>query len=360
MNLSGNSMDVAALRVREVFASQRAAFQADPYPLADRRRERIKALKRQISRYQDVLADAMSKDFGFRAPAESKMLDLLGSMLEANHAIAHLKRWMKPSRRATEWLFLTNSLSVTYQPKGVVGVIVPWNFPIYLAVGPLIAALAAGNRVMIKMSEITPATNAALTRLLGEIFREDEVAVTGEELTDPNVFTSLPFDHIVFTGSPNVGKVVMRTASENLTPVTLELGGKSPAIVMRDYPLADAAKRITHGKTTNCGQICVSPDYALVPRESVGDFVTAVRSCFLKMFGSDVGDSPDYSWIVNDRHCARVSGLLADAREKGATVVPCADYDVSRNSRQMPLHIVTGCTSEMRIMKEESSVRSCR
>src|SRR6478672_5135018 len=136
MNLSGISMDVAALRVREVFASQRAAFEADPYPLADRRREKIKALKRQISRYQDVLADAMSTDFGFRAPAESKMLDLLGSMLEADHAIAHLKSWMKPSRRATELLFLTNSLAVTYQPKGVVGVIVPWNFPIYLAVGP--------------------------------------------------------------------------------------------------------------------------------------------------------------------------------------------------------------------------------
>src|SRR5882762_783611 len=289
MNLSGNSMDVAALRVARVFAAQRAAFDADPYPSAAHRRVNIKALKRQISRYQDVLADAMSRDFGFRAPTESKMLDLLGSTLEVNHAVAHLKRWMKPSRRATELLFLTNNLSVTYQPKGVVGVIVPWNFPIYLAVGPLIAALAAGNRVMIKMSEITPATNGALKRLLGEIFQEDEVAVTGEELTDPNVFTSLPFDHIVFTGSPNVGKVVMRTASENLTPVTLELGGKSPAIVMRDYPLADAAKRITHGKTTNCGQICVSPDYALVPRERVNDFVAEVKSNSLKMGASDPG-----------------------------------------------------------------------
>src|SRR5258708_20169895 len=148
----------------------------------------------------------------------------------------------------------------------------------------------------------------------------------------------------------------MRAASENLTQVTLELGGKSPAIVMRDYPLADAAKRITHGKTTNCGQICVSPDYALVPRENVGDFVTAVRSCFLKMFGSDVSDSPDYSWIVNDRHCARVSGLLADAREKAATVVPCADYDVSPNSRQMPLHIVTNSTSKIPIMNDELSL----
>jgi coniferyl-aldehyde dehydrogenase len=214
MNSSANPMDGAALRVKKVFAAQRAAFEVDPYPLAARRRASIKALKRQVSRYQDVLADAMSRDFGFRAPTESKMLDLLGSTLEANHAIAHLKRWMKPSRRTTELLFLSNSLSVTYQPKGVVGVIVPWNFPIYLAVGPLIAALAAGNRVMIKMSEITPATNAALTRLLSEIFEENEVAVVGEELTDPNVFTALPFNHIVFTGSPGIGKIVMRAAAE--------------------------------------------------------------------------------------------------------------------------------------------------
>ena len=280
------------------------------------------------------------------------MLDLLGSTLEANHAIAHLKRWMRPSRRATELLFLSNSLSVTYQPKGVVGIIVPWNFPVYLAVGPLIAALAAGNRVMIKMSEITPATNAELTRMLGEVFQENEVAVAGEELADPNVFTALPFNHIIFTGSPGIGKIVMRTASESLTPVTLELGGKSPAVVMRDYPLADAAKRIVHGKTANCGQICVSPDYALVPREQVNDFVAEVKSNSLKMRGSDFGGN-DHTWIVNDRHCVRVNGLLSDAREKGATVIPCADYDVGRNARRMPLHVITNCTAEMRIMNEE-------
>src|SRR5258705_755929 len=352
MNLSGNSMDGAALRVREVFASQRAAFEADPYPLADRRREKIKALKRQISRYQDVLAEAMSKDFGFRAPAESKMLDLLGSMLEANHATAHLKRWMKPRRRATELLFLTNSLSVTYQPKGVVGVIVPWNFPIYLAVGPLIAALAAGNRVMIKMSEITPATNAELTRMLGEIFQEDEVAVVGAELADPNACTALPFNPIIFTGSPGIGKIVMRSASESLTPVTLELGGKSPALVLRDYPLADAAKRITHGKTANCEQICVSPDYALIPRQRVNDFFAEVKSNSQKMSGSDPGGN-EHTWSVSDRHCARLNGLLSDAREKGATVISCSDYDVGRNARRMPLHVITNCTAEMRIMNEE-------
>src|SRR5438552_546457 len=352
MNSPENLVDSAALRVARIFAAQRLAFGADPYPSAAHRRDNIKALKRQISRYQDVLADAMSRDFGFRPPTESKMLDLLGSMLEASHAIAHLKRWMKPSRRAAELLFLSNSLSVTYQPKGVVGIIVPWNFPVYLAVGPLIAALAAGNRVMIKMSEITPATNAELTRMLGEIFQEDEVAVVGAELADPNAFTALPFNHIIFTGSPGIGKIVMRTASENLTPVTLELGGKSPALVMRDYPLADAAKRIAHGKTANCGQICVSPDYALIPRERVNDFVAEVKSSSLKMGASDPGGN-EHTWIVNDRHCARVNGVLADAKQKGATVIACSDYDVGRNARRMPLHVITNCTAEMRIMNEE-------
>jgi hypothetical protein len=204
------------------------------------------------------LADAMSQDFGYRAPAESKMLDILGSTLEINHALRHLGRWMKPRRRSTELLFLSNRLRVTYQPKGVVGVIVPWNFPIYLALGPLAAALAAGNRVMIKMPEVTPATNACLRRLLAEAFAEDQVAVVGEELLDPNAFTSLPFNHIVFTGSPAVGRIVMRTAAEHLTPVTLELGGKSPAVVLpvrRRQPkrprASPTARRPTAGRSAS-------------------------------------------------------------------------------------------------------------
>lgn len=343
----------AAARVLRLFAAQRAAFQAEPYPAAEARRAKIRALKKQISRYQDVLAEAMNQDFGHRTPSESKMLDLLGATLEANHAIAHLRRWVKPSRRATELLYFSNSLQVTYQPKGVVGVIVPWNFPIYLAIGPLIAALSAGNRVMIKMPELTPATNAALERMLGEIFGEDEVALVGEELQDPGAFTALPFNHIVFTGSPAVGKIVMRTAADNLTPVTLELGGKSPAVVTRHYPLADAAKRITHGKVVNCGQICVSPDYALVPKECVDDFVAAARTSFTRLYGTMADAGRDYTWVINDRHLARIGELLADARARGATVIPCAEYDVARDGRKMPLHIVTHCSAEMRIMKEE-------
>ncbi len=347
------SDDDAAARVARLFAAQRAAFQSAPYPSASERISKLKALKKQIGRYQDALAEAMSDDFGFRSAAESKMLDLLGATLEVNHAIAHIKRWMKPSRRATELLFFSNSVQVTYQPKGVVGIIVPWNFPIYLALGPLIAALAAGNRVMIKMSEITPATNAVLARLLGEIFSEEEVALVGEELLEHRVFTALPFNHLVFTGSPAVGRIVMRTAAENLTPVTLELGGKSPAVVTRHYPLADAAQRITHGKAINCGQVCTSPDYALVPRECVDEFVTNVLASFSAMFGDKVSGNPDYTWMVNDRHLARLQELLADARAKGATVIPCAAFDAARDGRQMPLHVVTGCTADMRIMQEE-------
>jgi coniferyl-aldehyde dehydrogenase len=343
----------AVHRVRRLFAAQQAAFRAEPYPSAKSRRDKLKALKQQISRYQNVIAQATSQDFGFRSASETKILDLVGVVLQANHAISHLSGWMAPSRRSVEWIFLTNTLRVNYQPKGVVGVIVPWNFPIYLALGPLVAALAAGNRVMIKMSEFTPATNAVLARLLGEIYRDDEVALVGEELADPAAFTALPFDHIVFTGSPRVGRIVMKSAAENLTPVTLELGGKSPAVVLRDYPLADAAKRIAHGKSVNGAQICVSPDYALVPREGVDAFVASAKASFERFFGAKFSDSPDYTWVVNDSHLARISALLRDARSKGATVIPCTDYSADADGRRIPLHIVLNCTDDMRIMREE-------
>ncbi|MBS0441026.1 MAG: coniferyl aldehyde dehydrogenase [Proteobacteria bacterium] len=334
----------------ETFAAQQRAFARQPCPAAGQRREQLRALKRQLHRYQDLLADAMSRDFGFRAPAESKMLDILGSTLAINHAISHLGRWMRPSRRRTELLFLSNRLRVSYQPKGVVGIIVPWNFPLYLALGPLATALAAGNRAMLKMPEATPATNAVLRRMLAEAFPEDQVAVIGEELADPNDFTALPFDHIVFTGSPAVGRIVMRAAAEHLTPLTLELGGKSPAVVLRGYPIAEAATRIAHGKATNAGQICVSPDYALVPRDQLEAFVEQVRAAFARSFGARVVGNPDYTAQVNERHHARIVALLDDARAKGARVLACAE---GGTARQMPLHIVTGVSADMRLAREE-------
>lgn len=284
----------------------------------------------------------------YRSPSESKMFDLLGSTLEINHLISHVGQWMKPSRRSTELLFKTNSLKVTYQPKGVVGVIVPWNFPIYLAVGPLAAALAAGNRVMIKMAEATPRTCETLHRMVSEVFTEDEVAVFGSLQGAANAFTSLPFNHIVFTGSPAVGRIVMETASKNLVPVTLELGGKSPAVVSRSFPIDEAARRIVHGKGSNCGQICVAPDHAVVPRERVDAFVEAAIASFRALFPKS-----DYTSVVNDRQFARLQAMLHDATAKGAKIIPCGPYDSHRDGRRLPLHIAVNCTPDMTLMQEE-------
>lgn len=343
-----NGSDDIAERMRRVFALQKAAFAADPYPTATQRKERLRKLKTQISRYQDVLAQAMSDDFGYRSPSESKMFDLLSSTLEINHLISHVGRWMKPSRRSTELLFKTNSLKVTYQPKGVVGVIVPWNFPIYLAIGPLAAALAAGNRVMIKMAEASARTCETLHRMISEVFDEDEVAVFGSLKGAANEFTSLPFNHIVFTGSPSVGRIVMETAAKNLVPVTLELGGKSPAVVSRNFPIDEAARRIVHGKGSNCGQICVAPDHAVVPRERVDAFVEAAVANFRTLF-----PKADYTSVVNDRQFARLQAMLDDAAAKGAKIIPCAPYDPDRDGRRLPLHVVVNCTPDMVLMQEE-------
>ena len=337
-------------RVLRLFASQQQACADAPYPAVAQRRTDLRALRRQLHRYRDLLTTALNADFGTRSVAESEMLDLLGSTLEINHAISHLGKWSKPRRRTPELLFMSNSLQVMYQPKGVVGVIVPWNFPVYLALGPLTAALAAGNRVMIKMSELTPATNAVVRTMLGEIFAEEQVAVCGEELSDPAVFSSLAFDHLIFTGSPAVGRVVMRAAAASLTPVTLELGGKSPALVLPDYSMADAAQRIAHGKASNAGQICVAPDYALVPRAQVDIFVKHVQAAFRGFYQGEAAGNGDYTSVISEKHYERLLALLEDARSKGARVTACGELGTGR---QLPLHIVTGCTPAMALMQEE-------
>ena len=331
-------------RLTDLFAAQRAAFALERQPPAAVRRERLLALRRQLQRWQDRLAQAMSSDFGFRPADESKMLDLLSTVLDIDHTLAHLRRWMRPARRRTELLFAGNRLRVHYQPKGVVGIIVPWNFPVYLALGPLVAALAAGNRVMLKMSEATPATNAALRAMLAQVFAEDLVALIGEELQDPNAFTALPFDHIVFTGSTAVGRTVMRTAAQNLTPVTLELGGKSPALLTRNFPVADAARRIAHGKWSNAGQVCVAPDYALVPREQLAPFIEGLKAAWAHFGGGRAA-------IVNERHWQRLQALLEDARAKGAVI---EEIGVREDApRQMPLAVITNARPDMRVMQEE-------
>jgi coniferyl-aldehyde dehydrogenase len=341
--------NLAAPGLDAVFAQQRKAARSQPYPSYAQRCRDLRALRTALSAYQDELAAAMSADFGRRSEFECKMLDVMGPALQIDHALAHLRRWMAPQRRAVDWLFLGNGACVLYQPKGMVGVIAAWNFPVIESVGPLVTALAAGNRVMIKMSEYSPRCTEVLRKLLGEIYPLDQVAVLGGDVESGRAFSALAFDHIVFTGSPEVGRQIMRAASANLTPVTLELGGKSPAIVARSADIAAAGASIAHGKAFNSGQACVAPDYALVDPAQIDAFVRAAKAAFSQMYPDPASD-PQYTMMASDRHADRVRSLLDDAQAKGGTIHACVGGD---GSRVIPLHIVTGATSAMRIMQEE-------
>jgi coniferyl-aldehyde dehydrogenase len=330
-----------------ILARQHAACSARPFPSLAERRATLQRLRAAIRKHAALLAEAAQGDFGARAPAETMMTDVLPTVLHINHLLRGVRRWMKPSRRHTEWLFLTNRAYVMYQPKGVVGVIAPWNFPVYLSLGPLATALAAGNRCMIKTSEFAPRTSGALRALLAEVFHEDEVAVVEGDADMARCFSALPFDHMIFTGSPEVGRHVMRAAADNLTPVTLELGGKSPAVISRGADLAVAARRIAHGKTLNAGQVCVAPDYALVPAEQADAFADAVLAAAARQHPHG---SNDYTSLIHERGYRRQRALLDDARALGARVLSCPMPD---GGRRLPLHVVLGVTPEMRIAREE-------
>ncbi|WP_321882387.1 aldehyde dehydrogenase family protein [Paraburkholderia bannensis] len=329
------------------FRALRLAFAAAPYPDASHRRKRLLALRAALRRHARACAEAACADFGVRANDETMLVDLLPSLLHIDHLLRHLRRWMRPSRRTTELLFKTNRAKVVYQPKGVIGIVVPWNFPFYLALGPLATAIAAGNRCLIKTSEYAPNASRALRTLLAEVFNADEVRVVEGDAECAKQFCALPFDHLVFTGSPAVGRQVMRAAADNLTPVTLELGGKSPALVSRSANLARAARRIAHGKTVNGGQICVAPDYALVPHESQDAFVAAAASAFDAL----AGDQTAYTSMIDERAHRRMRDLIDDARSLGATVTVCGLH--AQQGRQVPLHIITGVRPSMRIAREE-------
>ena len=328
---------------------QRQAYAAHPYPPLEQRQQWLKSLRQLLSDEREVLIDAISQDFSHRSADETLFAELMPSLHGIDYTLKHLKRWMKPSARSVDVMFQPASAHVMYQPLGVIGIIVPWNYPLYLAMGPLIGALAAGNRVMLKLSEFTPATGRLLKDLLGRIFPEDCVAVVLGEADVAVAFSGLAFDHLLFTGSTHVGKQVMRAASENLTPVTLELGGKSPAIVSADVPLKDAAQRIAWGKTLNAGQTCIAPDYVLVPQDRVEGFVDAYRQA-VHSFYPTLTDNPDYTAIINDRQLARLERLQADAKLKGARLI---GLYVQGQGRRMPHALVLDVNDEMQVMQDE-------
>jgi coniferyl-aldehyde dehydrogenase len=261
---------------------------------------------------------------------------------------------MAPQRISTTLQFVPAKNRLIPQPLGVVGIIAPWNYPLQLTLAPAVAALAAGNLVMIKPSELVPRFSALLAEVIAQKFDAGEMIVTGVDDEIAKAFAALPFDHLMFTGSTRVGRLVAEAAGRNLTPVTLELGGKSPAIVDRSADLDEAAERIAYGKLLNAGQTCIAPDYALVPAKSVRDFADRLQGHMRRMFGTDPANQ-DYTSIVSDRHYARLEGLVADAAARGATIMQAAKPDDSawKSQRKFPPTIIVGATSEMTVMQEE-------
>jgi coniferyl-aldehyde dehydrogenase len=281
-------------------------------------------------------------------------MDVASVVLGIDYLHRNLRRFMRPTRRHVSLPFQSGSARIEYQPLGVIGIVAPWNYPLSLALMPLATAIAAGNRAMIKPSEFAPASSNLLAAMLADTFAENQVAVVTGDAAVGAAFAALAFDHLLFTGSTAVGRAVMRAASENLVPVTLELGGKSPVIVQKGYSLDYAAAGIAYGKLANAGQTCIAPDYAMVHENDVALFVAAYDNAVAALYPNGPA-SDDYTSIINDRHYARLNELLSDARSKGARVVESGPKPNDANSRPHTLAPTTvlGATDEMRIMQEE-------
>ncbi len=336
----------------QALESQRRAFAVDPDPAPAERRERLARLARMLRRNSAGIRDAIAADFGTRSAEETELFEQFTSLEGIAHARRNLRAWMRPERRAVAWWSLPGSARLLRQPIGVVGIIVPWNYPLYLAVSPLTGALAAGNRAMLKMSEHTPRFSALFESLVGKAFRADEVVVVNGDAAVARSFAALPFDHLLFTGSTAVGREVMKAASANLTPVTLELGGKSPAIVTDGFEIDESARRIMHGKLINGGQTCVAPDYALVPRGLVNAFIQACRAA-TQAYYPVLGTNPQYTSIASERHLRRLAGYVDDARNLGASIHNLHDEPTDAERRRMAPVALTDVSDAMRVMQEE-------
>ena len=331
---------------------QQKSYRSQPAPTYELRIAQLTTLKTALLKFKHPLAEALNQDYGSRSTHDTFISEIMPSINNINYCLKNLKKWMKPSRRRTGLLLAPATVNVHYQPLGVIGIIVPWNFPVFLSLSPLITALSAGNRAMLKLSEFTPQTNKVLTKMLTSIFDQTTVAVVEGEADVAAQFSSLPFDHLLFTGSTTVGRHVMRAAAENLTPVTLELGGKSPVLIAPDMPIATAVERIIYGKCLNSGQICVAPDYILVPKEKQAEFITAYQKKFTAMYGK-VSDNNDYSAIINERQFDRLTSVLEDATAKGATVVSANNEAINTDKRKIPTQLITHVNDEMLLMQDE-------
>ena len=341
-----------------LLAKQKAAYLRDGAPSAEKRIDRLDRCVALLVDHRADIEDALNEDFGARSREATAFTDVAASIGPLKYARENLVKWMRVEKRKTTPAILGlfgAKAEVRYQPKGVVGVISPWNFPVNLTFAPLAGILAAGNRAMIKPSEFTPATSALMAQMFGSIFSEEEIAVVTGGPDVGQDFAGLAFDHLIFTGATSIARHVMKAAAENLVPLTLELGGKSPVILGKSTDMSMAAARVMAGKTLNAGQICLAPDYVFAHRDQVETFVTEARSAVKKMFPT-IKDNPDYTAIVAQRHFDRITSYVDDARAKGARIIelkPEGEDLTQQEHRRIAPTLILDPTDDMKVMQEE-------
>ena len=352
-----NVTELAGQNLNALIERQRSQFRAEGEVTYSTRIDRLKRLKALIVENKTEFAETTKREFGGARSYEFSLFSEFASKVEAiDYSMKHLKQWMKPEKRKTNkpMNFLGGKSQVRHFPKGVVGIISPWNLPFGLTVAPLTGALAAGNRAILKPSEFVPETAALFAEIIPKYFSEDEVAVVTGGADISQRFAELPFDHLLFTGSSNIGAKVMQSASKNLVPVTLELGGKSPVIIGRSAKLDLAGTRLTFGKLLNGGQLCLSPDYVVVPNELEEQLIARVVHEAQSMYPNII-ENEDYAGVISERHFARLQNYIDDAVAKGAklTIVGANKTRASKNNRRMPLHILQNVNEDMLVMHEE-------
>ena len=347
-----------AASMNAILARQKAAHIRDGAPNAGLRKDRIDRCIGLLVDYRSQIEEAVNADFGSRSREATAFTDVAGSIGPLKHARDSLEKWMRPQKRKTTPAILSlfgAKAEVRFQPKGVIGVISPWNFPVNLTFAPLAGILAAGNRAMIKPSEFPPATSALMAEMFAKAFDEEEIVVVTGGPDVGQAFSGLAFDHMIFTGATGVARHVMKAAAENLVPLTLELGGKSPVVIGKSADMGVAAARIMNGKTLNAGQICLAPDYVFTPRDNVEGFVNAAQGAVTKMFPT-IKDNPDYTAIVAQRHYDRIMGYVEDARAKGARIVelkPDGEDLTQQEHRKIAPTLILDPTDDMKVMQEE-------
>ncbi|GHD35452.1 coniferyl aldehyde dehydrogenase [Parahalioglobus pacificus] len=348
----------AEIKMQEALAAQRESYLQEGVVTAQTRIDRIDRAIDVLVRYSDRVSDALNEDFTCRPREVNMLTDVIGSIGAMKHAKKHLKGWMKAEKRPT--VFPLNLLGgrsrIEYQPKGVVGIVAPWNFPIAMVFQPMAGILAAGNRTMIKPSEFTPATSAVIQEMIADGFDPSEATVFPGGPEVGQAFSGLPFDHMIFTGATGIARHIMAAASRNLVPVTLELGGKSPVIISRSADIEKSVQRIMLGKTMNAGQICLAPDYLLVPEEKLNEVIEAAQKAVGEMYPTLL-DNDQYTSVVNERHYQRLNGYLEEAEQRGQTVIPInpgnEDFSAQNGGFKIPPTLVPEPAEDLALMEEE-------